>query len=696
MKLRAFIIFSTILYATQNYASISKDSTYTYQDTIKLEEVSTTANYNKRKISGMLSGNINLDVKEINNIPSLTGTIDVLKVMELTPSVRTSGDGSSNMYVRGGDAGQNIVTYNKITSYSPGHILGIFPLFNAEHLSSAKLIKNGADTEAGNFISSAIEIESKKNIPQKNTVKGNIGLLASQASLDLKLNDNWGAYISGRKTYLELIVNPLINKITNDSGNNSEMNYGFWDTNVTIVGNINKKHRLLYDFMYSNDKLNIKDDDAIINGKLVWKNLLSSISLESNINENLYVTQSISTSQYDHKLHTFQGDMNIYLKSKMEDYSYKNKFNLFINDIPVSFGLNYTYHQTKPHDLSLINSDIVTNSIKEDILLAHDISIFLGSQYSINNFTLKGIIRYNLFNAKAKKDNSFKTFNSIDIRLSAQYKLKENIFLSLNYNHNNQYINKLTPSSIGLPTDFWIIANKELKPQKGDEISLGYYHIFNNSNIELSADLYYREMQDVTQFDYNFIENDNISFIDKISYGSGRSFGLELMLKKNFGKFTGWLGYTLSKSDRKFDNINNGKRFKARYDRTHDFTITSNYKINDKWDISLTGIYATGNRYTQPTSWYFINNLPIKEYTEYNNAKLPDYKRLDIGLNYWFRKNNGLNFSIYNVFANNNPIYVFLDIKQDTEANANSTVKLRIKKKQLYTLIPSISWNFKF
>lgn len=690
-----FFIACFIPIAMIGQVKYSKDSIVSIQDTIILQEIAISANQ-KAKVSGMLTGDLKLYVDQLNSLPALTGNLDVLKLMELTPSVRTSGDGSSNMYVRGGDAGQNLILYNGITTYTPGHILGVFPLFNADHLSWVKMSKGTADAQYGDFISSIIEIESQKQIPTKFSAKGNTGLLASQVTFDVPISKNWGAYISGRKTYLDLIVQPLIKRTFSSSSHkeDTDIEYDFWDSNLSIIGKLKDNHRLSVDMMLGGDKLKINDKEIMLDGSLNWSNALASVSLDSYLSGNLQIEQIISFSHFDNKLDTKQEEMFVKLDSKIEDISYKNKFSFSIADLPVTTGLAYTYHHINPHDLRLTNSDVVTNSVKEDKIKAHALSIFASATWKpVNKLSLIPVLRYNFFTSKPHTRDRFENFHSLDARLSARYQLKENIFLRTNLSHNNQYINKLTPSSVGLPTDFWIGTTPDLKPQRGDEISLGYYHALFSGLIELSADVYYRSMKNVTQFDYNFIENDNSSFIDKISYGKGRAYGLEIMLKKNYGNLTGWLGYALSRSDRQFSEINNGKRFPARYDRIHDLSATLSYTLNPKWDIALTCIYATGNTYTQPTSWYFINNLPVKEYTEYNNARMPDYKRVDIGVNYWFKKDNGLNFSLYNIFAVKNPIYIFMVIKQDP---ASGYINLEMKKKKLYTIIPSISWNFKF
>lgn len=690
------LLFQIIFLPTllQGQFKVSGDSISMMQDTITLQEVSVSGTQ-QTKVSGMLSGDIKLHVENLKSVPALTGTIDVLKLMELTPSVRTSGEGSSNMYVRGGDAGQNLILYNGITTYTSGHVLGIFPLFNADHLSWLKMSKGGADAEYGNFISSVIDINSKKDVPRTFSAKGNVGLLSSQATLAIPITNNWGVYASGRKTYLELLVKPILDKMfSSRDDEKTDIEYDFWDTNLSVIGKIGGNNTLSVDMMLSEDRLKIDDEEIVIDGTMKWSNALSAVNLSSYFSENLQLNQTISFSSFSNKLNTKQGEMFVKLHSKIDDISYKNKLSYSIAQLPFTSGVNYTFYNIRPHELNLINSDIITNSVVEDKIKSHSFSTFIATTWQpISKLIVKPILRYNLFASKTDSKEQLKDFHSLDARLSLQYQLNENTFTRANYSHNNQYVSKLTPSSVGLPTDFWIAATEDIQPQRGDEISLGFYKSLLNGELEVSADIYYRWMNNLTEFDYNFIENDNISFVQKIAYGTGRAYGLEVMLKKNMGKLTGWISYALGKSDRQFKGINGGSRFPARFDRTHDLSTTFNYKFNPRWDLSLTYIYATGNAYTQPTSWYFMNNLPVKEYTKHNNARMPNYSRADIGVNYWFKKDNGLNLSLYNTFAVENPIYVFMVVKQNP---LSGDVDLNMKKKKMYTIIPSISWNFKF
>ncbi len=664
-----------------------KEEKVAINDTISLQEVSVSGG-KERQISGMLSGNISLSVDNIASMPSISGTVDVLKLLELTPSMRTSGDANSNIYVRGGDAGQNLILYGGITTYTPGHALGIFPLFNASHLSALKLSKGSSDVAHGNYLSSVIDVEPKHQLVDTFWAKGNVGILASQFTTALPINKNWSAYISARKTYL--------NKTLGFALNNSESRgiaYDFWDANISVIGKINSKNTLAIHTLSGKDIMSIGEEQLSLDGQISWKNNLASVQLNTTLSEKSELEQQIYYSGFANGVNTAQENYAIMLNSSIRDITYKNKLSLHVLGVPLNLGISYSHYDLMPYDLQVKNLGTTLSSPQEDKMRSNYVASFLSSKIHLTNrLSATPGIRYNFFSSRLSSENETQNFNSIDARLNLRYEVSESIFLRANYSHNNQYLNKLTPSSIGLPTDFWVTSSSKIRPQYGNEFALGGYHHWNDGMFEFSTDIYYRTMHNATQFEYNFIEQENISFTDKIMFGKGRSYGLELMLKKNYGKFTGWLSYALGKSERQFNKLNAGNYFPAKFDRRHDVSATLNYKINSRFDLSLTQIYATGNTYTQPTSWYFMNALPVKEYSTYNNARLPNYNRTDISLNYWFKPNNGLNFAIYNLFAVQNPIYVFLDIKKEE----GDYPTMNIKFKTIFKIMPSISWNFNF
>ncbi len=641
-----------------------------------------------KKMTGTSVGKIALNPEAVSKLPSILGNTDLLKLLTLTPGIQNPGDGNTNMYIRGGDSGQNLLLYNGASLYTPGHLLGFFPLFNADHISSLELSKTGINAQYGGRLSSVITVKSKYNLPEKISIKGNVGLLSSQATLKLPLGKKFGLYLSGRKTYIELLMQPVLDATVNNNAKNKVENteYNFYDTNLTLVGELSEKDRLTINAFFGKDNFNISDNDLLLNGILKWKNSALSAQWDTRIKSNKF-SQQLLFSDYNNQLETSQAQMEFNLRSKIQDAGYKNKYSFFMKDIPFDAGLEYTHHKIAPQNYTINNAGQVYNTNNPETQNAHDAALFLSSKLRLSQRLSMDLgLRYNLFINK-------KTFNSLNPRISAFYILKDNMSIRAAYSRQNQYINLLTPSSVGIPTDMWIAASNDIIPQSGDEISAGYFQSFLNEAFEFSSEIYYRKMRNVTEYNQNFTGNYNNSFIDNIRNGNGRAYGIEFILKKNYGKLTGWISYTLGHSERTFDAINQGKTFPAKFDRRHDVSCVGAYTFNEHWDASVVYSFATGNAYTLPSSWYFINNTPVKEYGAYNGARMPDYNRTDFSINYWFKKDNGINFSLYNAFMVNNPVYIFMNVKQNDETGK---IGVSIKEKKLYTIIPSISWRFKW
>ncbi len=696
MKKIPFLILFTFLFLNNSLGGqqlpLQRDSLVTDTTMHVRGKTVEIISQSEKKITGTSLGKISFDPVAVKKLPSILGNTDLLKLLELTPGVQNAGDANTNMYVRGGEPGQNLLLYNDVSLYTPGHLLGFFPLFNADHLTNLELVKTGMNARTGGRLSSVIAVKSRQTIPDKISLMGNVGLLSSQLTLEAPLSEKYALYLSGRKTYIELLMQPLLNATVNNNSENKVENtdYGFWDGNMTFVGNLSENNKLVIDAFCSQDRFNIQDNDLLLNGELSWKNQSLSARWDTRIRENKF-SQQVSYSNYNNQLLSSQSEMNLNYSSEIKDMGYQNSYSFRVKEIPLETGLQYVFHQLKPQTSQVRNADMVyhTNAFPKQI--AHDISVFVSSSFRLNSSTkMDAGLRYNVYSEQ--KENK-KTFFSIEPRLSVSYRLNETTILRAAYDKQNQYLNLLTSSNVGLPVNSWIAASGDISPQFANQFSAAYYKTFKNDAYELSAEVYYKTMGNVMEYSRNFTGNDENDFKNNIFYGFGRAYGLELILKKNHGKLTGWLSYTLARSDRKMNGINEGKTFPAKFDRRHDLSLVGAYSFNERWDASLVCIYATGNAYTLPSSWYFINNTPVKEYADYNSARMPDYSRTDISVNYWFKKDNGLNFSIYNMFMVDNPVYIFLNLKQDKDSG---NLFIEVKKKRLYTIIPSISWRFKF
>jgi hypothetical protein len=632
----------------------------------------------EKKLSGLSVGKIVFNPVSASRLPSLSGSADLLKLLELTPGVQNPGDSNTDIYIRGGDSGQNLLLYDDVPVYSPGHLLGFFSLFNSDHLSALELNKTGIPSRYGGRLSSVINVSPKKKAPEKTSIRGNVGLLASQATLELPLGDRFGLLVSGRKTYLEWLMQPLMKVTVNRKAKNKveELKYDFQDANLTLTGNLSEKDRLTVNAFGGKDNFNMVDNDLLLNGRMDWQNTLFSVQWDRQMEENSF-SQQLYWENYANNLTTDQAKMNINVLSEIQDAGYKNKYLFRLHAIPFETGIQYAFHRIQPQ----------TYNGTPPVLTAHEVGWYGGTKFSIASGISADLgLRANVF-------ISDKTFYSLEPRAVFSYQFRENSIFRLAYNRQNQYLNRLKPTSVGFPLDFWVTASSQLPPQSGNEFSAGYFKTFRNDGFEFSAEIFYRTMNHLNEYIQTITDRQTDTYSDHTFVGSGRAYGLEMILKKNYGSFTGWLSYTLGRSERTFEDLNQGKTFPARFDRRHDLSAVASYSFNEKWDASLVYVYSTGNAYTLPSSWYFIGNTPVKEYGDYNGARMPDYNRTDVSVNYWYKKDNGIIFSVYNVFGVNNPIYVFMNIKQDKESG---NIEVDVKQKKLYTIIPAISWRFRF
>ncbi|WP_417942518.1 TonB-dependent receptor plug domain-containing protein [Flavobacterium sp. RS13.1] len=649
------------------------------------------ANDKKNGISSLSGGKLSFNLKALSSLPTILGATDVIKILQLTPGVQNSGDANGYLYVRGGDPGHNAILYNGTIVYGMSHLLGVFPFYNTGHIMEVEFDKSSSNSKYGGRLSSTTSLLSNKKIPSIFSVKGNIGVLASQLNLTLPITEKTGIYISGRKTYIDEIVRPLVNSFSKNN-DVEDMNYGFSDGNITFVSQISKKNVFAIDAFVSGDILKIKDDNLSLKTSLKWSNLTFSPSLTSTLSSKISMSNAVFFTQYSNDLGMEQATIQFGVSSYVKDFGFNNSFRYCIKDIPVESGLQYIYHRLQPQKIDIENFSN-SNIVQNNVIKANETAIFttFKPKFTDKLNTELGL-RINYYSSGSQ--SSYLHFQPSFL---LNYMMNERFSFYGSYNKKHQYLSLITTSSVGIPTDFWIASSDGIKPQSSDEFAIG-------SNQNISKDIFssfggfYRSMTNLLEYPYGITQfNEITTFKNDLFVGKGTAYGLEFMVRKNNGKFTGWLSYTLSWSDRNFDQLNNGKTYFAKYDRRHNFSIVGMYDLNTKWNFGLTQIFSSGNRFTMPTSWYFINNNPVKEYSEYNNTQMPNYIRTDLSVNYFFFKTNkkesALNFSIYNTFNIDNPIYVVLDIQVDEDKNS---VVVKQDKKVLYRILPSISWRFKF
>lgn len=645
------------------------------------------SNTKKNFITTLSGGKLLFNTKALSSIPTLLGNTDILKLLQLTPGVQNSGDANGNIYVRGGDPGHNSILYEEVPVYGMSHLLGFFPFYNSDHIPDFEFDKSSINAKNGGRLSSTLSLITNNKVPDQFSIQGNFGLLASQATFSVPITQKTGFYFSTRRTYIDEVVTPLLNS---GSENNDvhNMKYGFSDSNLTFVSNISKNHKFKFDAFVSNDKFNISDSNLALTTNLKWGNFLVSPILITKISEKASMSNSIYYTKYSNYFNLRQSNLEAEVTSFIRDFGFKNSINFIVNEIPIELGFQYANHSLEPQNIQIKDISSINGFIQNGI----------GKS---NEYTFFGSVKPKLLeNVIAEIGLRLDGYNSsfyFQPRLLINYYLNLKSTFYVSFAKQNQFLHLITTSSVGIPTDFWIASFDKIRPQESVEFSVGSnYKISKNSLFSFGS--FYRSMDNLLEYPYGVTQFNEMSTIkNDLIIGKGKAYGLEMMINKNIGKFKGWLSYTWSRSERNFQELNYGNTYFAKYDRRHNLSIVGTYDFNSKWNFGITQIFTSGNRFTMPTSWYFINNNPVKEYSGYNNAQMPNYIRTDLSINYFFIKNlkkeSAVNFSIYNTFNIENPVYVILNVEVNKEFE---TVVVAPEKKVMYRILPSISWKFKF
>lgn len=661
-----------------------------------------------------MSGKLELQADALATLPHFLGTTDMIRTLQLMPGVQTSGEANSGLYVRGGEPSHNLLLLNGAPVYNAMHLLGFFSVFNSGHFSKLTLLKSNVGTEYSGRLGAVLAVETKDSIVHKTSIEGDIGIISSQGTIALPLSSKSSLYISGRGTY----INPII-KAIEGSEDGVNLNYGFQDYNLTYVWQPSPKSKFILNGYYGGDKFSIKESLYQVDGGLKWHNIASSLRWLLSFNNQSRLEQTIFYSSYNNEIRIDQNASSILFPSEIKDMGYKNVYDFPMAAGKWQIGADYTCHLTDPQyplvtDMFGINATTPVQRYKTheagafiqyQTNLTNRISTTLGLRYSSLFHT--GEYTANTYNSLGKveqvahygKGEFIKYYGGLEPYISSDYQINANQKIILSYRLSRQYMNQVAVSGIGFPTDFWIPASKNIQPQSAHTISAGYYASVLDNAYEVSLEGYYQPMKNQLEFNGEMLDmiNQSYNIEDRLFSGNGNTYGVELLLKKNRGRITGWIGYTLGWSRRKFPDINNGNYFPAKHDRRHDLSLAAVYRINNKWDCSAVFVYATGNAFTMPVALYMVGENAVNEYGLHNDARMPAYHRMDLSVNYWFvksrTKESGLNFSLYNAYSRKNPVY--LDVKVDTDKDLK-TVKIKKRGRHLYSLLPSISYRFKF
>ena len=670
------------------------DSIFLKKDTVyqlELQEVEVSARQSGQIMSGNMSGRISLKANQLQSLPRFLGTTDILKTIQLTPGIQTSGELNAGLYIRGCESGHNQIMFNDVPIYNPMHMLGFFSIFNNEHLSEGSIYKSYISPQYGGRLSGTVNITSKSELVDRTSVSGNIGAIASQATLQVPLGRKSSFYLSGRGTYINLLLG-LISLDDDDI----KPRYGFQDYNFTYIAKPTGKSKLLLNAYFGKDDFSVEEYYYQANGGLSWQNAAVSLQWEQQTSNSSRMKHTAYHSYYNNELKANLSGSLIRFPSRIQDFGYKGEYRFRTGHTYWLAGVDYVHHHVSPQHPYTENLFTASESEKPKKIITHEYGAYAQGAFTLNErISAHAGLRYS-----GNLQSGSRTFyHGIEPRLSVEYEWRRNRKFVFAYTLQRQYMNQVVVSGIGFPTDFWLPASRNVPAQKAHSLSLGYFQSFHENDYEFSIEGYFKKLYNQLEFNGELFDMVNQAYrIDEHLYqGRGTTFGIEFMLKKNAGRFNGWISYTLGNSTRQFPDIDNGRAFAAKNDRRHNLSAVCNCKLNDKWELSGIFVYATGNAFTMPTALYLIGENALNEYGPHNGARMPAYHRMDLSANYWLRRNSKresmINFSLYNAYGRQNPIYLSVGVEADKDKGA---VRISPKGQSLYSFVPSISYSFKF
>lgn len=717
----------TILYNFVGYQTITKNVTINANKKLDIQLQSTESTIGEVVVKGskvekvsenVQMSTIEIPIKTIKEIPALLGEKDVLKVLQLMPGVQSGSEGQSGLYVRGGGPDQNLIILDGATVYNAQHLFGFFSLFNGDALRSVELIKGGFPARYGGRLSSVIDMNMKDGNKEKYTGELGVGIISSKGLLEGPFAKGKGSFIiSGRRTYIDALAQPII--LAANNGNTA--GYFFYDFNAKANYEINEKNRIYLSGYFGRDKFyfNQKESEGSNSYEnktnFGWGNATGTARWNHIFGPKLFSNTSVIYSFYELAISAEQKENTqgflLQYGSGIRDWSLKQDFDWYANNNhKVKMGFMVTDHLFTPDALVLQDDFFGENLDRKTNYYALETGLYAEDEWKITP-RLKSLFGMRLSTFSVRNT----TYVKPEPRLALAYSLASDLSLKASYATMNQYIHLLSNSGVGLPTDLWVPATNRVLPQSSQQVALGLAKDFEKQNLSLTIEGYYKTMDNIIGYkegaSFLAIEEgvegaEKISWEDNVTSGNGESYGAEFLLQRKYGKLTGWAGYTLSWTTQQFDELNNGERFFARYDRRHDMSLVLQYKWRENVTASATWVYGTGNAITLPISTYNLGNTNSygnqfdfwragTEFTSRNDFRMRAYHRADIGVQISKPKKHGIRtweVSAYNLYNRRNPFYYFIG----PEDRFNSESKQVLKQVSLFPILPSISWNYKF
>ena len=691
------------------------------QETELLDEVIVNENIEKLNLKSPQMSVNSLAVSTIKKIPAVLGEVDIIKSITLLPGVTNGGEGSSGFNVRGGAADQNLILLDEAIIINSSHLFGFFSVFNPDAIKDIKLFKGGIPSNYGGRVSSVLNIYQKDGNSNDFKAQGGLGLISSRLLLEGPLEKEKGSFlIGGRSSYVHLFL-PLIESVKDNKAY-------FYDLNTKLSYKLNDKNSLFLSGYFGRDVFDIA---SLFNN--AYGNSVANFRWNHLFSNRLFSNLSLIYSDYDYKLDFSFADFE--WNSSIVNFNLKYDFKYYLTEkLKLEYGLNSIYYKFDPGliEPTTENSQIQTNKLTDKYAL--ESALYAGINYQISpkislqvGSRLSNFIRFGqklnsyndnnplIYNPSLKlyqgaeptgqvdydRADVLKDFTYFEPRVALAYQNKFNQSFKLGYNRMVQYLHLISNTNSPTPIDIWAPSGTFIDPQLLDQFALGYFKTLGSNRYDLEFEVFYKSIQN--RLDYidgaELIANNAIEQV--LLSGEAKAKGIELLLRKNEGKLTGWIAYTLSRSEQRTPGrtaietgINNGNWYFTPYDKTHDLSITTNYVLNKKWDLSANFLFQTGQPITSPEAQYKFQNFSIPNFEQRNSSRLTNYHRLDLAANYtpdqkgrpytgkWV-------FSVFNAYNRQNAANI--RFQQNIETGQNEAIRLSI-----FGIIPSITYNFKF
>ena len=690
----------------------------------QLQEVVVQGELEQASSTNTEMSNNKLDIRTILNVPSFLGESDVLRSIQLMPGVSTVGEGASGFNVRGGNVGQNLVLLDEAPVYNTSHLFGFFSVFNPDAVKDVKLYKGAISSRYGGRLASLLDVRMKEGNSKKFEATGGIGSVFSRLAIEAPIvKDKASFIVAGRRSYIDILARPFTDVF--DDG----ASLYFYDLTLKTNYNINKKNRVYLSGYFGRDKFLFDATQGFS-----WGNSTASFRWNHLYSDKLFSNVTMLFSKYDYTLHFGEDDLDRFnWDSSISNFIIKPDFTWFLNSQhEITFGGEAIYYQFEPAKASLVSNGESSNfSVPRRYNL--ETSLFVGDSYQVIsklnfqyglrfshfqylgpgeayqfNDTIPGARRTVIQTTTYNDWETISSYNNLQPRLAFVWQLSPARSIKGSYNRMTQYLHLISNTTASNPLDVWTPTTQNIKPELGDQFTLGYFtDIGKNKSWEASAEIYYRATQN--QVDYingadllinKFIEADLLS-------GKGRAYGAEFYLQKKAGKINGWISYTLAKTELEVDGVNRGKWYPTRFDQRHNLKVAAFYDLNKRWSVSGNFIFTSGTPTTFPTSRFIIQDIliPLNTYDSRNNVRIPAYHRLDISFkltgktmkrgkprknhDYWM-------FSFYNIYGRKNPFSIYFS-QQDERTPSGLILDSQATQLAIVgSIIPSVSYNFKF